>query len=154
MAPIRKPRTPRFTGKHTVVVDWDGTAVKNTWPDKTAEWMPGFLQAVRRWHNAGLAITIHSSRFNPHNPYTMKQDDYWKAEAKANALFIRQALDEAGLSFIGVWDKPGKPTGSVYVDDKAERYGGHVNSWRGVCDKVLLRLGNEDAAFPDYVGGD
>ena len=136
---------------HTIIVDWDGTAVRNHWPDKVAEWMPGFLDAARAFHKAGLSVVIHSSRFNPHNPYTGRGDDpYWIAEAKANAQFIRHSLDQAGLSFVGVWDKPGKPTGSVYIDDKAERYNPSNNAWKAMTARVLLRLGDEEAAFPAF----
>jgi hypothetical protein len=145
---VAKGKQP--TPGHTVIVDWDGTAVKAEWPDKTANWMPGFKEAMRRMHEQGLSLVIHSARFNPHNPYTGQVDDYWENEARANSQFIRHALDEAGLSFIGVWDKPGKPSGSVYIDDKAERYNGHHNSWHAVTNKVLIRLGNEDAVFPAF----
>jgi hypothetical protein len=62
--------------------------------------------------------------------------------------WMRDMLDREGLTFVGIWTKEGKPGGSVYIDDKAERYGGRANSWDRVTEKVLLRLGKEDAVFP------
>lgn len=61
---------------------------------------------------------------------------------------MRDMLDRAGLGFIDIWTKEGKPGGSAYIDDKAERYSGRAKSWDKVTDKILLRLGKEEAVFP------
>ena len=135
---------------HTVVVDWDGTAVPHKWPDRPTEFMPGFVENMRRIHEAGMRIVIFSARLNPHDPYTGQRSARWETEAAANFQYIRSTLDAAGLSFIAIWAKEGKPSGAVYVDDKAERYNGCAKCWDKVTDRILVRLGKEEAVFPAF----
>lgn len=133
---------------HTVVVDWDGTAVPQMWPERAMEFMPGFVEAMRTLHAQGFRLIIASARLSPLDPWTGKERD--PAYQFAEVQYMRNLLDEHGLTFIDIWTKPGKPGGSVYVDDKAERYGGRPGSWRAVTEKILMRLGKEEPIFPAF----
>jgi len=146
----RKPLVWGDTPVHTVVVDWDGTAVPPQWPERPTTFMPGFVKAMRKMHRAGFSLVIFSARISPWDPWTGMRRP--KGHSKAEVQWIRGMLDREGLTFIQIWTKEGKPGGSVYIDDKAERYGGRVNSWDRVTEKVLLRLGKEDAVFPAQLG--
>ena len=143
-----RPRVSGDTPVHTIVVDWDGTAVPSMWPERPTEFMPGFVDNMHRLHDAGCRIIIDSARLNPLDPWTGMQRD--PAHRVGEIAYIRDMLDRAGLGFINVWTKLGKPGGSVYVDDKGERYGGRPGSWDKVTDKILLRIGREEAVFPAY----
>jgi hypothetical protein len=137
------------TPTHVAVIDWDGTAVPAVWPERATEFMPGFVKNMRRLNKAGVQIIIHSARLNPYDAWTRElRDPAYLAE---ETQYIRDMLDRAGLGFIGIYTRPGKPGGSVYVDDKAERYSGRPGSWDKVTDKILLRLGKEEAVFPKEV---
>lgn len=138
-------------GVHTVVIDWDGTAVPGGhWPERPKQFMPGFVDAMRRLHREGLRLVIASSRLNPHDAYTGEQTRASKAMAAANYQYMRALLDAQGLTYVSIWNKEGKPTGFVYVDDRAERYSGRKNAWAAMEDRILLRAGKEDAVFPAY----
>ena len=137
---MAKDRTPHAYANR-VVVDWDGTAVKAKWPEQTREFMPGFVAAMRRFHEEGFPIVIESARFNPCDYYTQKPSAKAAAQAAAERAYVRNTLDEAGLTFIDIHDQPGKPTGMVYIDDKGERYNGGKNSWARMVDRVLIRAG-------------
>lgn len=144
----RTPKRPGDTKVHTIIVDWDGTAVPSMWPDRPTEFMPGFVHAMRRFHKAGLRITIFSARLNPFDPWsggTLRRTD---ATIFEETQYVRMMLDRAGLTFVDIYTKEGKPGGTVYIDDKAERYGGRPGSWAKMEEKVLLRCGREEAAFP------
>lgn len=143
-----KDPTPPEAAKR-VVVDWDGTAVKAKWPEQTREFMPGFVDAMRRFHEAGFPIIVDSARFNPCDYYTQRVTERGKAQAQAERAYVRDALDEVGLSFVAVHEGPGKPTGMVYVDDKAERYNGGNNSWKRMVDRVLIRH-SQDEFFAQF----
>jgi hypothetical protein len=136
---------------HTAVIDWDGTAVPGgQWPEKPMEFMPGFVEAMRRLHEEGIRLVIMSSRLNPHDPYTGQRTQQYESMAAGNYQYMRGLLDAHGLTFVAVWHKEGKPSGMVYVDDKAERYSGRKNAWAAMADRILLRAGKEDAVFPAY----
>jgi hypothetical protein len=140
--------TAQASRTHTVVVDWDGTAVPQAWPAQPKEFMPGFVDNMRRLHEVGFRITIFSARYNPYDPYTSQPLP--PGIPAAEVAYIRDMLDRHGLTYIDIWTKPGKPSGSVYVDDKAERYNGCKKCWDRVTDKILIRLGKEEAAFPAF----
>lgn len=135
----------------TIVVDLDGTLVESAWPD-LGDWMPGAQEAMRAFNNAGYQIILHSVRLLPWMPDGQPRPAHEVAWETAR---VRNKLDTAGLTFIRIWTGAGKPPGAVYIDDKAERYGGRVGSWRAMTEKVLMRLGADEfafEAFPD-VGG-
>jgi hypothetical protein len=134
-----------------IVVDLDGTLVKSAWPD-LGDWMPGAREAMRAFDNAGYQIILHSVRLLPFMPDGQPRPAHEVAWETAR---VRNMLDTAGLTFIRIWTGPGKPPGAVYIDDKAERYGGRVGSWRAVTEKVLMRLGEDEFQFEQFpdVGG-
>lgn len=134
------------TPVHTAVIDWDGTAVPAAWPERPTEFMPGFVKNMKRLHRAGVRLIIFSARLSPWDPWTGTRRD--PVHVFGETQYVRDMLDSHGLGFIDIWTKDGKPGGSVYVDDKAERYGGRPGSWDKVTDKILLRLGKEEAVFP------
>lgn len=142
----RKPGVMGDTPVHTVVVDWDGTAVPAMWPERPTEFMPGFVDNMRRLHAAGIDLVISSARLNPRDPWTGELRP--EAEMAAERQYVRDTLDRAGLTFIRIHSGVGKPGGSVYVDDKAERYHGCNGCWTRLTDKILLRLGETEAVFP------
>jgi len=145
---MKKPKVWGDTPTHTAVIDWDGTAVPSMWPERPTEFMPGFEQNMKRLHKAGIRLVIFSARLSPFDPFTSLRRD--PAIVQGEIQYVRHMLDEAGLTYIDIWTKDGKPGGSVYVDDKAERYGGRPGSWDKVTEKILLRLGKEDAVFPAF----
>lgn len=134
--------------RHTVVLDWDDTLTNSRWPSPNTEWMPGAVEAVRRMHAAGLSLVVFSARLSPYDPYTFQRRT--EALRASEQQHMRAMLDEAGLTFVSIWDKEGKPGASVYVDDKAERYHGCVKCWDKLTTKILLRLGKEPAQFPAF----
>lgn len=140
------PRAEGDTPVHTAIVDWDGCAVPAVWPEHATEFMPGFVKAMKRFQKAGIRTIIFSARLSPWDPWTGHRRE--QAYVAAEVQYIRDMLDRAGLGFVDIWTKEGKPGGSVYIDDKAERYGGRTKSWDRVTDKVLARLGKEDPHFP------
>jgi hypothetical protein len=132
---------------HTVVLDWDGTLVPARWPDQPWDFMPGAVEAVNAMHNAGLRQTVHTARMNPYDPNTGKLIDPGKVAAEKQ--YVRAALDRMGLTFVDVWDKPGKPSASAYVDDKAYRYNGvGRRSWYALANTLIMHLAKEDPIFP------
>ncbi len=142
------PRVWGDTPVHTAIIDWDGTAVPGMWPERPIEFMPGFVKNMERLHRNGWKITIFSARLSPWDPFTFVRRSPALVAAEVNA--VRELLDSHGLTYVDIWTKEGKPGGSVYVDDKAERYTGSTRSWDRVTDRILLRAGQEDAVFPAF----
>lgn len=134
------------TPKHTAIIDWDGTAVPAMWPERPTEFMPGFVEAMHRLHKAGWNLIIFSARLSPFDPWTSMRRPAHIVEGEYQ--YVRDMLDKHGLTFVGIWRLEGKPGGDVYVDDKAERYGGRPGSWARVVDKILARSG--DPMFPPF----
>lgn len=132
---------------HHVVVDWDGTLVENKWPGM-GDWMPGAVEAMRAFHRAGIKLVVFSARLSPFDPWTGQERD--KGLVQGEYLKVRAKLDEGGLSFVDIWRLPGKPGGSVYIDDRAERYTGMRRSWEKMTEKVLTRLGLWEPEFPEF----
>ncbi len=140
------PRVAGDTPVHTAVIDWDGTAVPAVWPERPTTFMPGFVVQMFRLHRAGWHLVIFSARLNPFDPWTSRRKE--PALVEAEYQYVRSMLDDVGLTFVRVWRLPGKPGGDVYIDDKAERYGGRPGSWRRVTDKILIRSG--EPYFPAF----
>lgn len=129
----------------TIVLDLDGTLLEHAWPD-VGNWMPGAIEGVKRLHDAGYHLVIDSSRFHTMEFGTAyinhKKRDPAARQAEIN--FIREMLDNAGLRYVEIYTDHGKPPASYYIDDRAERYMGHANSWTKVVDKILVREGKLD----------
>ena len=134
------------TPRHTINVDWDGTAVPAAWPERPTQFHPGFVEAMHRFHQAGHPVRIWTARINPIDPWTGEQRP--DADVATEVAYIRATLDAAGLQFVEIYTKPGKPGGAVYIDDKAERYNPGAKSWARLADKILLRLDGEEPVFP------
>jgi hypothetical protein len=132
---------------HTVVLDWDGTLVTNEWPGM-GTWQPGAIQACQKLHAAGIRLVVFSARLSPWDPFTFIERE--PAIVAEQVQIVRGMLDDAGLTYVDIWTLPGKPGGDVYVDDKAERYNGTPRAWDRLTEKILVRLGKEDAAFPAF----
>ena len=139
------------TPVHTDIIDWDGTAVPAVWPGFATEFNPGFVRNMIRLHNAGRKIIICSARLSPYDPWTSMRRD--PGHVATEIQMMRAMLDNAGLTFVDIWTKEGKPGGSTYVDDKAERYHGCARCWDKVVDKILARAEQEDAVFPAFNQG-
>lgn len=112
------------------------------------EFMPGAVEAVFKLHQAGFKLMVCSARMNPYDPWTSTRLDPAKVEGEKR--YIRAALDAKGLTFVDIWDKPGKPSGSAYVDDKGYRYTGRPGSWRAMANTLILALGGEAPLFPAF----
>lgn len=136
--------------RHVVVLDWDGTLVENRWPHRDGDWMPGAIDAVLKLARAGFHLVVFSARLSPLDPITWKERP--PARVKMELDYIRDKLDSAGLTFVDIWTKPGKPGGAVYVDDRAERYHGKTHSWRTLADKIILRFDGVEPEFPHNGG--
>lgn len=131
--------------RHIIVIDWDGTLVENHWPDM-GDWLPGAIEAVKRFHRAGYKVMVFSARLSP---YWLDGSDRPTADVAKSIQEVRDKLDAADLPYVGIWTKPGKPPLSVLIDDKAERYHGTNGAWRKLTEKVLLRLGAEEPLYED-----
>lgn len=133
------------SAQHTVVIDWDGTAVPAAWPERPDEFLPGFVEAVNKLQDAGLHTLIFSARLSPYEPGSLTERD--PALVWEEVQYIRDMLDNAGLRSTNIWTGQGKPTGFVYVDDRAERYNGRPGSWRAMTQKILIRAAQENPRF-------
>lgn len=131
----------------TVVLDWDGTLVEQKWPDM-GDWMPGAVDGVRRLHEAGCHLIVFSARLSPFDPWTSRRRD--PAIGAKDAQQMRAMLDDAGLTFVRIWQLEGKPGADIYLDDKAERFMPTSRGWRAAVDRILLRLDKDEAVFPAF----
>lgn len=120
-----------------LVVDWDGTAVPAAWPKKPTEFLPGFVKAMHVFHEKGIHMTIFSARIGP--MCIDGKTPMSNAEVFGEIQYIRDTLDSAGLNFIDIWTKPGKPPGWLFIDDNAERYNQGPKGWDRMITKVLAR---------------
>lgn len=141
-----RPKVWGDTPRHTINVDFDGTAVEAMWPGMPTEFLPGFVEAMRRFRDAGHPIQIWTARINPRDPWTGRDRAPEWVDQEVGA--IRNLLDSHGLQFVDIYQGAGKPGGSVYIDDKAERYNPGPRSWARLADKILLRLDGEEPIFP------
>jgi hypothetical protein len=98
----------------TIAIDFDGTlATNHAWvcPTHIEDPIDGAKEFCEQIKAMGLWITIHSCRNNPelNGPTTAKD-----ATAAMAAWLV-----EHEIPFDDIWDKPGKPIASAYVDDRA-----------------------------------
>jgi len=134
--------------QHTVVLDWDGTLVPARWPEQPTEWMPGAVLAMNAMHNAGLKLVVHSARMNPYDPWTGQKLDPGKVAREGQ--YIRAMLDRQGLTYVDIWDRAGKPSGSAYVDDKGYRYTGSKRAWEAMANTLIMHLAKQEPDFPAF----
>ena len=129
--------------KKIVSLDWDGTLVKNTWPAKSYEWMPGAPEAIQAFLDAGCRVFVFTARISPMvfmNETVPKNP----ADVQGEINYIREMLDDHGFHGVKIWTSPWKPYADAYVDDKAVHYAGRSTSWANVTEKVLTMFGVED----------
>jgi len=127
-------------GRKRIIVDLDGTILERTWP-KLGDYMPGAVEALKRFNDAGFQVVVHSCRLSPLMPdHATKRDP---AVVRSAVNEVRAKLDDAGLTFVDIYTGCGKPSGIAYIDDRAERYAGRPGSWDKVAKKVLMRAGKE-----------
>lgn len=133
----------------TVAVDLDGTLIDAAWP-AIGGFRPGAIEAMHKLHEAGAHLVVWTARTNPIDP--------WGTPRGSNIVFeeiqaVRRLLDDAGLTFVAIHDhRLGKPSAAVYIDDRAERYGGLSTSWAKLVPRVLMRCKGA-AEFPPTAGG-
>jgi len=133
--------------RHIIAVDWDGTLVEGKWPGM-GDWLPGAVDALQRFHREGYKVMVFSVRLSP----------YWldgtlrpEGEVAQSVQEVRDMLDEAGLPYVGIWQKQGKPPFSRLIDDKAIGFPSTPsrNTWRRITEKVLVSLGAENPLYED-----
>ena len=123
-----------------IVVDLDGTLVDERWPE-LGDFLPGAVEAMQTFHSLGHTITVDSCRLNPYKMFSRELRDPEELEAEIQRL--RDKLDSAGLSFVYIWTKHGKPYADLYIDNNGERYtNSGPNAWKRLTEKVLVRLGD------------
>jgi hypothetical protein len=146
--PSPTPTEETITGhKRTIIVDWDGTCVIPAWPAQPIEWMPGALRALHDM-SSYANVVIFSARTSPWNPETWEPAH--PDDVAEEVAYIRRMLDRENLHHIGIWTHPGKPTGDVYIDDKAERYNQRPHSWDKLRRKMRMRFEEPDSRFPPW----
>ena len=123
----------------------------NVWPERPTKFMLGAVENLRRLHAANIRLVVFSARLSPWDPWTSMRRD--PGHVATEIQYVRSMLDNAGLTFVDIWVKEGKPGGDVYVDDKAERYHGCKGCWDKVATKILMRLDKEPAQFPAFNQG-
>lgn len=133
--------------KHQIIVDWDGTCVIPAWPSQPIEWMPGAVKALHDMASYANVL-IFSARLNPFEPSTTVPRPQEAVDEET--AYIRRMLDRESLHHVGIWTHPGKPTGDLYIDDKAERYNGRQHSWARLAQKVRMRFAQPNAYFPPW----
>lgn len=126
------------TGNRRVVCDWDGTLVRQAWPEQPREWMPGAVEALRTFLAAGLEVVVQSCRTAPRNPD--EQTVRTPFEVQGEIGYIRETLDSVGLQDVQIWDSrryQWKPPAIAYIDDRGMHYDGHEDAWEEIAEAVL-----------------
>lgn len=129
-------------GRPQVVIDWDGTLVAPSWPERTTEWMPGAVSAVKALVEAGVRVIVMSSRIAPFEP----GEKVARAPEMVDAeiAYIRTMLDTEGLQEVDIQDLrkwPWKPGAVAYVDDKGVFYDGQPETWARLVPQLLVAAG-------------
>lgn len=136
--------------KPTVAIDFDGTIVKNAWPE-LGEFQPGAvdsLKAILKFAN----VVVWTCRIAPMEPGGIIPRPEFLVQREVNK--IREKLDSAGLQQVQIWDHrktPWKPNAAAYVDDKAIRYNGRKGAWGALVMKLAAICDRPDAMmYPGY----
>lgn len=124
-------------------LDWDGCLVKNAWPAKSYEWMPGAREAMTVLLAYDCSVFVFTSRISP-MVFMNETLPKSPADVQEEINYIRGMLDDAGFTGVDIWTKPWKPYADAYVDDKAVHYAGRKTSWDNVTEKLLTMFGVED----------
>ena len=98
-----------------VAIDFDGTLVELDTP------LPGAKDALRALREQGHTIIIHTCN---------------------NVEWVQQVLNNNDMPYDSIWDKPGKPRATAYVDDRAVVFDGnwdHVVAALAAIDDALQK---------------
>lgn len=129
--------------KPRLMIDFDGTLAEDKWPEM-GELNPGAREAmIELSHHAEL--WVYTSRIAP-----FYMDEVTVKNHELEIAKLRQYLDQRGLGFMKIWDKPWKPMGAAYVDDKAIRYTRRPNAWKALTPRLKAICGE---AIKDYEFG-
>jgi hypothetical protein len=131
-----EPVTEEAMNKYTICIDFDGVIHQYTtkWADALTisdPPMPGafeFLTTMVRH----FVVVIHTSRLkqlneDPHfdDPFPPQdQERVLEVKRAMRAWFRKHGLDEDVMNQLVFWTMPGKPTGLIYLDDRAVRFEG------------------------------
>lgn len=132
--------------KPLIAIDWDGTLVEAQWPHH-GDWMPGAVEAVKAFLEAGFLVTVFTLRVHP-----IELDGLTPratVEIRRQHDIIRDKLDNAGLREVSIYMEPGKPPAELFIDDRAMYFPGRHNSWKTIQKKALMKLGSEVDLFAD-----
>ena len=136
-AVMRKPRVPNVRTKPVLAVDWDGTCVPSAYPAQPREWLPGAVDALHDLSKV-FRIRIYTARIAPVAP---DEVSVLPPEVVAGEInYIREMLDDAGLTMVDIHTSPWKVPAFAYVDDRAERYTGRPGSWKAMKEKLMARV--------------
>ena len=116
-----KTERPEFvgSGSNRIVLDWDGTLVESVWPAQ-GDWLPEARWFVQSLLDTGMEVVVMSTRIAP-----VQIDEVTVTDPIEEISYIRRMLDEAGFEKVSIWDfrdRPWKPGGHFYVDDKGLRF--------------------------------
>lgn len=101
-----------MTYKKWIAVDWDHTLFRTS----RGEPMPDAHEFVDYWHARGFGVMVHSCNFTPH---------------------IRELCEKFELNVDDIWDRPGKPIASVYIDDRGITFHGSLMDAAGEASEHL-----------------
>ena len=113
----------------TIAVDFDGVIHQYTSKfdiDELDPPMPGAFEWLEEMVKH-FTVVIHSCRLTPHGD---EEDTYGRELEMARALlvveegFLEHGLPQEVLDELEFWQKPGKPTALVYIDDRGFRFEG------------------------------
>lgn len=121
---IAKGHSPMAEG--VVLVDWDGTIVKFGGLFDFPEPLPGAIEALKKFQDAGIKVVIFTSRLSP----------IWLETVGQNPLqhidYINEYLARYDITPYAITAQ--KVPSVAYIDDKAYRYD---NNWDEIVEKVL-----------------
>jgi len=125
------------------MIDFDGTLAEDAWP-AMGNPNPGAVDAMKELSTVA-ELYVYTSRIAP-----VYMDEVTEKNYELEIRKLRMWLDDNSLGFMHIWDKPWKPMGVAYVDDKAVRYSGRRNAWRALTPQLMARCGE---AIRDYEYG-
>lgn len=131
-----------MTKKPNIVIDLDGTILEDSWP-RLGDWMPGAKEALHELSKVSKVL-VYTCRIAPVTPLGMERSPAL-VQAEINA--IRELLDDAGLYTVEIHNKPWKPYGVAYVDNRAVRYSGTKNAWKRLTPQLLHSIGEYERAL-------
>ena len=80
----------------------------------------------KRWMTRHFTVVIHSCRLTPHGSEreSTRRVEMAKARIATEKWFLEYGLPKEVLNELEFWQKPGKPTALVYIDDRGFRFEG------------------------------